>query len=243
GCAGTYSRTKTWKAVDACGNQSGTVSQTITVEDITPPTINGQGANATIECPAVPVFTAPTASDACDPNPAVVEVSDITTPGCTGTYSRTKTWKAVDACGNQSGTVSQTIIVQDITPPTISGQGANATIECPAVPVFTAPTASDACDPNPHVFQAPHTSDLGCTGTYTRTKTWKAVDACGNQSGTVSQTITVQDLTPPTISGQGANATIECLAVPVFTAPTASDACDPNPSVVEVSDITTPGCT
>src|SRR5205807_8441946 len=61
--------------------------------------------NATIDCPAQPVFTAPTATDNCAPAPTVVEVSDVTTPGtCTGTYSRTKTWKAVDVCGNESGT-------------------------------------------------------------------------------------------------------------------------------------------
>src|SRR5204862_7504236 len=119
GCAGTYSRTKTWKAVDACGNQSGTVSQTITVQDITPPTISGQGANTTIECPAVPVFTAPSASDACDPNPSVVEVSDITTPGCTGTIGRASCRERVDDCGDESGTVSKTITVEDITTQTI----------------------------------------------------------------------------------------------------------------------------
>ncbi|MCX6291558.1 MAG: hypothetical protein NT126_07310, partial [Bacteroidetes bacterium] len=132
-CAGTYSRTKTWNAVDACGNQSGTVSQTIIVQDITAPSIGQPGADATISCPASPQFTAPTASDACDQNPSVVEVSDVTTPGeCAGTYSRTKTWKAVDACGNQSGTVSQTITVQDITAPSIGQPGADATISCPA---------------------------------------------------------------------------------------------------------------
>src|SRR5436309_10970862 len=83
---------------DACNNSSGTVSQTITVRDNTPPTISAAGANATINCPATPVFTPPTATDTCDPSPAIVVVSDVTTPGtCAGTYSETKTWKAVDA--------------------------------------------------------------------------------------------------------------------------------------------------
>src|SRR5687768_15093726 len=149
GCGAGYTRTIIWKAVDACGNESGTVSQTITVVDLTPPAVNGQGADATIECPAAPMFTAPTATDLCDPNPSIVEVSDITTPGCGAGYSRTITWKAVDACGNESGTVSQTITVVDLTPPAINGQGPDATIECPDAPVFAAPTATDLCDPNP----------------------------------------------------------------------------------------------
>src|SRR6266853_239285 len=142
---GSYTETRTWRAVDACGNASGTVAQTITVVDITPPTIGGQGANRTINCPATPTFTTPTATDACS-GATVNLVSDITTAGsCAGSYTETRTWKAVDACGNASGTVAQTITVVDTTPPTIGGQGANGTINCPATPSFTAPTASDAC--------------------------------------------------------------------------------------------------
>src|SRR5204862_7047293 len=67
-------------------------------------------------------------------------------------------------------------------------------------------------------------SDLSCANNYTEVRTWDATDACGNHSATVSQTITVQDTTPPTIGGQGGNATIECTATPSFTAPTATDA-------------------
>src|SRR5204863_5420568 len=60
----------------------------------------------------------------------------------------------------------------------------------------------------------------------TTTRTWIAVDACGNSSNTVSQIITQVDTQAPTIGTAGANATIECTATPVFTAPTASDACN-----------------
>src|SRR5439155_3625078 len=47
-CAGSYTETITWRAVDGCGNQSSTVAQTITVVDNTPPTIGAPGANATV---------------------------------------------------------------------------------------------------------------------------------------------------------------------------------------------------
>src|SRR5204863_1437734 len=96
------------------------------VEDNTPPSIGGQGDNGTVECPATPVFTDPTSSDTCSSYSIVVD-SDSTTAGCSGAYFRTKTWHAVDACNNTSGTVSQTIMVEDNTPPMIGGQGDNGT--------------------------------------------------------------------------------------------------------------------
>src|SRR5207302_1736088 len=216
-CANNYTSAKSWKAVDACGNTSGTVTQTITVRDTSGPVIGAAGSNATIQCPATPTFTAPTASDACGTS-TVVQDSDTTTAGtCTGTYSETKTWHAVDACGNTSASRNQTITVADTTPPSIGGQGADGTVECPASPTFTAPTASDTCS-GATVQDLGATTTAGtCGNTYSSTKSWKAVDGCGNTSGTVSQTIAVLDHTAPTIGGQGANGTVECPASPTFT--------------------------
>ncbi|MGH7726918.1 MAG: immunoglobulin-like domain-containing protein [Candidatus Eiseniibacteriota bacterium] len=189
----------TYAATDPSGN-SGSTTRTVHVVDTTPPTIGAPAASATIECPNMPAFPVPSASDACDANPEVVEVSDVTTPGsCPGSYVRTKTWKAVDAHGNSSESVSQTVTVIDSTPPTIGSAGADATISCPSAPVFAPPTASDGCDSNPQVIEVSDVTSPGsCAGSYVRTKTWRARDCSGNQSGTVSQTITVVDVTPPT---------------------------------------------
>lgn len=191
--------TRTYRATDSCGRNA-ECAQTITVSDTTPPVIGSPGANLTIECPDTPVFTPPTATDACDPAPQIVLDSDVTKPGaCPGAYEQTKTWHAVDACGNASGPVSQTIIVKDTIAPVLGAAGANTTIECPAPPVFTPPTATDNCDPSPTVEVVSETSTVICGGSYTRTRTWRAVDACGNPSATtVSQTITVADTTAPT---------------------------------------------
>src|SRR5262249_51226363 len=133
-CGNTYSSTKSWHAIDACGNTSGTVSQTIHVIDTTAPSIGGQGGEGTVECPATPVFSAPTASDTCGCLTVAVHGATTTAGTCGNTYSSTKSWHAIDACGNTSGTVSQTIHVIDTTAPDIGGQGSNATIECPATP-------------------------------------------------------------------------------------------------------------
>src|SRR6185436_1966518 len=123
--------TRIWSAVDACGNTSATVSQTITIEDTTAPVIGSAGANATIECTATPVFTAPTATDACNAV-TVNQVGTDVTGGNSCTKTTTRTWVAIDACGNSSATVSQTITQVYTQAPVIGSAGANATIECTA---------------------------------------------------------------------------------------------------------------
>src|SRR5262249_26931479 len=206
----TKTITRVWNAVDACVNTSYTVSQTITVTDTTPPVIGSAGANATIECTATPTFTAPTASDACNAV-TVQQVGSDVSSGNSCTKTITRTWNAVDACGNTSSTVSQTKTNKNTTTQKIGRAGANATIECTATPTFTAPTESDACNAVT-VQQVGSDVSSGNSCTKTITTTWNAVDACGNTSNTVSQTITVTDTTPPTIGSAGAHATIECTA-------------------------------
>ncbi|MFM9005925.1 MAG: hypothetical protein ACKOSR_10555, partial [Flavobacteriales bacterium] len=167
-------------------------------------------------------MTDPSATDYCI-DVQVVEVSDVTEAACGNTYSRTKTWKAVDACGNESESVSQTITVVDLTAPSISAAGADATIECPAEPSFTTPTASDNCG-DAQVIEVSDVTEAGCGNTYSRTKTWKAVDACGNESGTVSQTINVVDTTAPVIE-ELSDITGSCIDGTSFGTAVATDNC------------------
>lgn len=130
----------------------------------------------------------------------VVTSADVVTGSCPIEVLRTYT--ITDGCGNNNS-VTQTIHVHDLTAPVLSGQGANATITSPAVPSFTAPTATDNCDQNPVVSASVDVvgsvTVAGITST-TITRTWSAIDACGNVSVTVSQTITVNPapvVTPP----------------------------------------------
>ena len=100
--------TRTWLFTDACGN-SNTCSQTVTVVDTTPPAVTtAQGANATINCPATPNFTAQVFTDACSGviTPSVVTVTNMV--GCTNIITRT--WTATDGCGNTTNR-SQTVTV------------------------------------------------------------------------------------------------------------------------------------
>src|SRR6185369_6522360 len=126
GCVTT--QTRTWTAVDACGNSS-TASRTVSwSNDTQAPTITA-AANATIECTASPSFTAPTASDACS-TVTVVQVGTDVTSGTSCAKTTTRTWRAVDACGNSSSTVTQIITQIDSQAPIIGAAGANTTIEC-----------------------------------------------------------------------------------------------------------------
>src|SRR5678815_2714845 len=60
-----------------------------------------------------------------------------------------------------------------------------------------------------------------------------------DNTATASQTITVRDTTPPTISALPGPSTIECTGTPAFTTPTASDAC--GTATLTSADVTTAG--
>jgi hypothetical protein len=245
GCTG-QDIDRTWTATDACGNTANCV-QHITFVDTTAPTIGPAGADDTIECPASPQFTPPTASDSCDPNASVVEVSDVITPGvCAGTYTETKTWKAVDACLNESDTVSQTITVVDTTAPVITcplSQIVPAdTGQCSAsVDVGTA-TATDSCNCDVVISGVRSDAPLALSDPYpvgTTTITWTATDAEGNQSS-CQQTVEVQDTQAPVITACAPNKSLTIRSTETSTnaspgVPTVSDNCG-IASVVGVRD-------
>ncbi|TRX38469.1 hypothetical protein FNW52_00005, partial [Flavobacterium sp. ZT3R18] len=142
---------------------------------------------------ATALALAPSATDNCTATPTMVLVSDNTTADatCANAYVRVRTWNFTDGCLNTSADFVQTISVKDTTAPVLSGQGGTITITSPAVPVFTAPTATDACDSVPVITFTDATVTV--SGGSAITRTWAATDACGNVSATVSQTITVLD--------------------------------------------------
>ena len=214
--------------------------------DTTDPVITVPAA-ATVECDAssAPAATGmATATDNCDPAP-VVTFMDATAPGtCPQESTITRTWTATDACGNSiSG--AQTINVVDTTDPVITVP-ATATVECDAssAPAATGmATATDNCDPAPVVTFMDATAPGTCPQESTITRTWTATDACGNSiSGT--QTINVVDTTDPVVTVPAA-ATVECdsSAAPGVTGvATATDNCDPAPTVTFMDSVVAGAC-
>ena len=94
-------------------------SQTITIDDTTPPTITCPGA-ITLECigdvPAADISLV-TSSDNCG-NVTITHVGDVSN-GLTCPEIITRTYQAEDDCNNTT-TCSQTITIDDTTPPTIT---------------------------------------------------------------------------------------------------------------------------
>src|SRR5204862_6706211 len=101
-----------------------------------------------------------------------------------------------------------------------------------------------ACTSHPHnpSFPTRRSSDLtivntitnaGCGKTLTAIRTWKATDVCSNSSQ-CSQTVTVVDTTPPTITCVGPK-TSACEPACTFEARSATDFCDPTPVVTIVN--------
>src|SRR5207248_1269174 len=108
------------------------------------------------------------------------------------------------------------------------------TAECTAFWSFDEPTASGVCGTAIITVLSTVTNTSGACGkTYRATRIWRATDPCGNQVD-CSQTVTVVDTTPPTITCVGPK-TIECGTAWTFDAPSATDVCDPAPVITIIN--------
>jgi hypothetical protein len=196
-CPDNYTLVRTWTATDRCSNSDSQI-QRITVEDTTAPTLSGVPGDTTVECDAVPPPANPTASDNCDPSPRIAFDETRIDGICPDNYTLVRTWTATDRCGNSSSQ-TQTITVEDTTPPILVGVPPDETLECDSVPTPPTVTAIDNCDPAPTVSFSETRIDGHCPGYYTLYRTWTATDRCGNSSSQ-TQTIEVVDTTPPVIT-------------------------------------------
>ena len=194
-CPGNYTITRTFTATDDCGNQSEAI-QTITVEDTTAPELSIP-ADYTVECSDDIAYDEASAIDNCG-EADIAEVTETIAGDCTGNYTITRAFTATDECGN-STTATQTITVQDTTSPEFTFVPADYTVECSDDMPMEDAMASDNCGTT-DLSVAAETTPGDCAGHYTITRTFTAVDDCGNSSQAV-QTITVVDTTAPEISG------------------------------------------
>jgi gliding motility-associated-like protein len=218
-CANNYKLIRTWTATDGCNNST-TLTQTITVQDKTPPVFtSAQPRDTIVNCNAVPPAMPLTAVDNCTPGVITVTATDVrkNIPGatCTDNYQIVRTWVATDECGNKA-TLVQNITVQDTTRPVFSmPQPANVTVDCDKVPAWPAITATDNCTANIQVMTSEQKfATQTCAGNYRLVRTWKATDNCGN-TATMTQTITVQDTTRPVFTVLPPRDTmVNCNAVP-----------------------------
>ncbi|MCF1423307.1 HYR-like domain-containing protein, partial [Mangrovimonas futianensis] len=87
-----------WSVTDNDGNTT-TQTQTITVEDNTPPVLVGVPADATVECDAIPAPAVVTATDNCDTT-LTVSYSETTNTVNDGVGTIIREWSVTDNDGN-----------------------------------------------------------------------------------------------------------------------------------------------
>lgn len=238
-CLNRFKRTRTYRATDAVGN-SATCTQVITVFDGIAPVFTFVPANVTVQCNSVPNPGTPTATDNCAGTVSIVYNGQTRLDGnCLDSYTLTRLWTASDICGNTK-TATQRITVIDSQRPNFTGVPANVTVQCSAVPTAATPTATDNCDATVTITYNGQTRTNGtCLNRYTLTRRWTAADNCGN-TRTVSQRINVVDNGKPVFTFLPPDQTIACNdPIPAFGAPTASDACEGNVTIVYLGQSTT----
>jgi len=228
---GTYTVTVT----DANGCTK-TSSYTLDYIDIINPTITcpaniNVNNNPASACSAVVTYTTPTATDNCGVQ-SVVQQSGLVSGATYPVGTTTNIWRATDVNTNTS-TCSFTVTVTDVTLPTITcpaniNVNNNPASACSAVVTYTTPTATDNCGVQSVVLQ----SGLASGATYpvgTTTNVWRATDV-NNNTSTCAFTVTVTDVTAPTITcpaniSVNNNPASACSAVVTYATPTATDNC------------------
>ena len=214
-CPVLYTLTRTFRATDACGNSS-SVSQVITVIDVTPPQFTIDPVDVILECDStnnldslqnyLDDFGGANVFDCSDVTITIVDLP-FSTNGCGGTFRRNLRFLATDECGNTSfRDVSFTVV--DFTPPVFTVLPQNLEVECMPdcngeaelhdwLNNFGNAEVNDACG-------SVTTATLflgekpGCGNTFIRSYEFRATDECGN-TNYVRATFAVVDTTPPVI--------------------------------------------
>ncbi len=214
-----------------------TICQTVTVTDNTPPVARCKPGVGVILNPTTCQYLVTTAfvdngtTDDCQLKTLVINPAILF--GCGNT---TVTLTATDWCGNRS-TCTMGIQTTETIPPVIVCPP-NTSVTCttdtlPSVTGFA--TATDNCPGTVKITRSDAVSGvLPCDGSIRRT--WTATDSCGNTASCV-QTILVRDNVPPIITSCPPSKTVgtnagQCYYTfsPLPTI-TATDNCDPTPSV------------
>jgi len=213
---------------DEIAHRTGSTScnQTITINDVTPPTISATNSSASADanCQApVPDYSntvddncacaSSDTSDACAGHPHITYSQSPAAGTMVGLGPTTVHITANDNSSNNSGagnttTKDVTFTVNDTTAPMITCP-ANITTNtlpgtCSAIVVTGTATATDNCDSTPTIT-ATRSDGQSLVALYpkgTTTITWRATDDAGNYSE-CTQTVTVVDNEAPTITFNG----------------------------------------
>jgi hypothetical protein len=215
---------------DNYGNAEFAVLLDMDIDDTTPPVISCPGP-LTLECdqPTDPPGTgAATATDNCDAAPVVTHSDAVDFSGCGGTTGTiTRTWQAMDHCGNLA-TCDQVITVVDTTAPVVTAgaidscYASEAAAEAAAI---AATGAADNCTPPGSLVYTPFT-----VGECSTVITVTVADLCGN-SDAVTYNTRIDGLAPLVLAGANINVNADaglCTAAVDWLPASAADNCDGN---------------
>ena len=207
-CENEYTLIRTWTATDGCGNAV-SATQTVTVQDTNPPLFVGVPEDIDIECNELPnppiIGDEIKAADLCDDDVLIIFEEEYIGDDCAN-FQLIRRWTATDNCGNMS-IATQVISLSDNTPPVLTNIPEDTYYQCNAPVISDLPSATDACDDDVEITVEEGQVDLDCGFIIVRIFT--ATDNCGNTSS-ASQTISIIDTTPPTISGVPSDLSLEC---------------------------------
>ncbi|MFY7706557.1 MAG: T9SS type A sorting domain-containing protein [Flavobacteriales bacterium] len=219
--------TRTWTATDNCGNAL-TVDQVIRIEDNTDPFFTNAPESFEAQCGSMIALEEATASDICAGEITPSYNEETIDGDCEGTYTLVRTWVATDDCGNQA-THIQTITVVDEVAPEFTSVPSNFSVYCGDYNGFEMAMATDLCSTPVVTFEDvtsenAYNEELELCG-YTVTRTWTAVDDCGNES-MVSRTAFVYDNVAPFFNDSVENVIVACASeIPALVELTAGDEC------------------
>ena len=212
------SRTFTLTAEDCYGNQTvESVTQTITVTDNTAPDFTSPlPSDTTVSCDAIPGALTLAATDLCD-SEVSISVNDVTTPGaCTGNYTITRTYTAVDDCGNETPHI-QTITVQDTTAPEATAQDITVQLDASGnVSITGAQLDNGSTDNCGTLTFSVDINSFDCTNIGANTVVFTAQDDCG-LSSTASATVTVEDNVNPVATAQNITVQLDASGAAAIT--------------------------
>lgn len=220
----TFSRT------DSC-EQRVEKTQTITMIDTKKPSFDSDMTDSHSNC-LLPSIPAPSFSDICDANVAIVSDDSDISEGCadSGFHSTiTRTWTITDDAGN-SDSDSRTFSASDTSAPSlaVSQDDNSVTFECgQEIPLLTALTASDDCKQlsaaDVQVSQGSWSTD-GLSGKQIKKRSWDFTVSDGCLSTSEQREQIVEDTKAPTFAHADETSTWECSPQLIVTQ-SADDVC------------------
>ncbi|SHN46112.1 hypothetical protein [Chitinophaga sp. CF418] len=214
------------------GKRKDTCYLDVLIKDTIKPVVSGDVADKNVAC-AKDVPAAPTVgvTDNCTAELKIETSRDVVDSTCVNKFKIIRKWWATDLCGNTSDTLKQVITVNDDVKPVITADfDKTVNVEClKDIPAPPKPTATDNCGGSIEPVYTEIGSGTKCDSTITRK--WVFTDACGN-SDSVTQVINIKDDIKPVRSNSKADTTVTCAKdIPAIATVTATDNCDPNPTV------------